>query len=646
MFILRKRAISLALLAVCLTPIMLVAGIPYPNLNTPKAIDLGVKDNAPLTVTVVLKLRNDKEMKQLMTAIYSPSNPAFHHFISPSQFRERFAPTDATVQKVMRYFHAAGLTATRFTGNLIRVSGSRKEMEDVFGVKLHTFEIPAHDTTAAYRFHAPTSNPQMTPLLKSTVQAVLGLDNEPRFHPHIQYPPEKFKPLPLPPQFAIANGAPDTPNQPGLWTIKDFVQYYNIQPLYDRQVFGKKHTIGIVTLASFTMSDAFAYWKDLGLQTDPRRITLVNVDGGPGEPSDESGSLETTIDVQQSGGIAPAAKIIVYQAPNTIEAYFDAFAKAIDSNIVDTLSTSWGIWEFFPSLVNRQDPKTGQVESELLAYNSLFVQAALQGQSLFAAAGDSGAYDANERRLFALPQFTKILSVDHPASQPFVTAVGGTTLPGPQFFIMPDGSKFSLDIKQEQAWGWRYLTDLCKKLGLDPVSCGIFPNGGGGGVSSFFTTPSYQLSIPGILQTEADQRLVDTTTFPPQIITTLPGHYYGRNVPDVSFNADPDTGYIVPYTSEEQGFITLTFMGGTSFTAPQLSGVTVLLDQVSHGRLGLLNMELYNLVRSNEAYKGHHPPFRQMLQGDNWFYRAHKGYNQAAGVGVMDVANFAAFTQP
>ena len=98
---------------------------------------------------------------------------------------------------------------------------------------------------------------------------------------------------------------------------------------------GAGRTIGILTFAAFTPSDAFAYWAALGLKVNPNRIQIVNVDGGPGAPSDASGSLETTLDVEQSGGIAPGANIIVYQAPNTLANFVDVFAAAIDANKAD-----------------------------------------------------------------------------------------------------------------------------------------------------------------------------------------------------------------------------------------------------------------------------------------------------------------------
>jgi subtilase family serine protease len=437
---------------------------------------------------------------------------------------------------------------------------------------------------------------------------------------------------------------------PGLWTVTDFADYYDVGPLYKEGIEGKHQTIGIVTLAAFTPSDAFAYWNSLGLAVSPNRIKIVEIDGGSGPPSDFSGSDETTLDVEQSGGVAPAANVIVYEAPNTEQGFVDAFAAAFDSNTADTLSTSWGEWEYLDEISPVvDDPVTHRNANVLKAFNDLFIQAALQGQSLYAAAGDAGAYDANDpNSSFPVPSFNKTVSVDSPASQQFITASGGTTLPGVQSFLLNDGSTYSLTIATEQAWGWDYLAQLCVLLGVpDPVTCGIFPGGGGGGVSVFSARPFYQFFVPGVINSASGQALFNETTTPPQLIFKLPANFAGRNVPDVSLNADPDTGYVIWYTSNESGFEVLTFFGGTSFVAPQLNGITALYDQGLGYRVGLLNNDLYNLVRLGAAYSGRNAPLRDITAGDNWFYTGERGYDQATGVGVPDVANlFRALRSP
>jgi subtilase family serine protease len=412
--------------------------------------------------------------------------------------------------------------------------------------------------------------------------------------------------------------------------------------LYNRGLSGNGRTIGIVTLASFTPSDAFAYWSALGLAVNPSRITIVNVDGGPGAPSDGSGSLETTLDVEQSGGIAPGANIIVYQAPNTNQGFVDNFAAAVESNRADSISTSWGFWEWYQNLENSPvtDPITGQIVGITQAFHELFVRAAIQGQTLFAASGDGGAYDINNDFGCTPPVCSLTLSVDNPASDPAITAAGGTTLPATLEFCLNAACTppyYTVNIPNERVWGWDYLDGLCSALGFDPISCGIFPAGSGGGVSIIFEKPSYQYLIAGTRRSENGQNWL----IGGQLVYALPGNYPGRNVPDISFNADPETGYLVYYTSSSTGFGVEPGWGGTSFVAPQLNGVTALLGESLHSRIGLLNFPLYGLAFSKQGYHGSSPSLHAIKNGDNWFYYGRNGYSPAAGLGTLDVAHFA-----
>ncbi len=125
----------------------------------------------------------------------------------------------------------------------------------------------------------------------------------------------------------------------------------------------------------------------------------------------------------------------------------------------------------------------------------------------------------------------------------------------------------------------------------------------------------------------------------------LPAYFAGRNIPDVSFNADPQTGYVLFYTSDETGFGTDTFSGGTSFVAPQLNGVIALIGEYVHGRVGLLNIPLYAAAQAANAYTGKSAPFNVIQYGNNDFYVGRDGYSPAAGIGTLDVAHFAAGLQ-
>jgi subtilase family serine protease len=157
-------------------------------------------------------------------------------------------------------------------------------------------------------------------------------------------------------------------------------------------------------------------------------------------------------------------------------------------------------------------------------------------------------------------------------------------------------------------------------------------------VSIIFGRPLYQDLLPGVQRSQPGQ----TWVLAGQPIFALPANFAGRNVPDISFNADPQTGYQFYYTSDKTGFGIGIFLGGTSFGAPQMNGLTSLMgDYLHESRLGLLNFALYGLAHSGRGYKGAGAPLRVISQGDNWFYTGRNGYSPAAGLGVLDVANLA-----
>jgi kumamolisin len=632
------------------------AALPYPTPATPKAIDLGpltAQSGATrISITIALKLPALSEAEKLLTSLYTPGDPQFHQFLTADQFVARFAPAEADVAKVVAVLAKYGLAAQRTTATTLKVTGLPADMERAFAVSLHRYEIATHDNVLGYTFQAPLSRATVPAEISASVAAVVGLDSRPSFRPHYVAAPRRQT------KVASTGSSPSTPDPPGFWTVTDFADYYDVQPLYSAGLSGRGRTLAIVTLASFTPSDAFAYWSALGLTVAANRLKIVNVDGGPGAPSDASGSLETTLDVEQSGGVAPGAKIIVYQAPNTNQAFLDAFAAAIDSNSAETVSTSWGIWEWLDNLENAPvtDPTTGQTGGFTTATHELLVRAAIQGQTFFAASGDGGAYDATDSIGCFGPfsptvpdSCSQPLSVDYPGSDTAITASGGTTLAGVQELCLNAACTapfFDVDVPHERVWGWDYLEGWCAAIGFpNPVTCGIFPGGSGGGVSIMFGVPSYQSGLSGIQLSQPGQVWQTTKALASELdipaFFALPAFYPGRNVPDVSFNADPDTGYVIYYTSSVTGFGIEPFWGGTSFVGPQLNGVSALLSQLVESRIGLLNQPLYDLAQNGQAYGGSAAPLHAIAFGDNWFYRGSNGYNPAAGLGTLNVANFA-----
>jgi subtilase family serine protease len=600
-------------------------------------VDVGALSGADagrsISVTIALKLNDLAGAESLMQRLATPGDAMYQRFLTPAQVEAQFGPNESDVARVMAQLTASGLAVERTTSTTLSATGKPATMEQVFQTSLHQFVMPATAKHASFTFRAAKTAPVVPANIASAVRGVIGLNTNPVFSPHMKAAPANLGGSTV---TRVPGSTSGVDTESGVLTVKDFATLYDVNPLYAKGVTGKGRTLGIVTLANFTPSDVFAYWSSLDLKVNANRLTVINIDGGPGAPSDASGSDETTLDVEQSGGIAPGAKIIVYQSPNTNQGFLDAFARAVHDNKADSFSTSWGEWEFFDTIAGGNqvtDVFSHETVSSLQALHEVLVVAALQGQTAFAAAGDCGAYDVFDE---VPANFSTPLSVDNPASDSAIVAAGGTTLPGVQEFGLPDGSTLSIDVPTERVWGWDYLIPLCNALGQDPIACGIFPGGGGGGVSVFFTMPLYQFGIFGTQLSQPNQSLVDNSTSPPTDDFDLPAHFFGRNVPDVSFNADPDTGYSIFYTSNVNGFEVETFIGGTSFVSPQLNGVTALLAQNAGHRLGLLNVQLYNLARLGLT-QGRHAVINTISTGDNWFYKAREGYSPAVGLGTIDV---------
>jgi kumamolisin len=603
-----------------------------------QAVDVGSLSGAQasqsISVTIALKLNDLTGAESMMQRLVTPGDAMYQKFLTPTQVEAQFGPNESDVARVIAELTASGLAVERTTSTTLTATGKPATFEQAFHTSLHQFVMPATAKHPSFTFRAAKTAPVVPASIASAVRGVIGLNTNPVFSPHLKFAPSNFGGSPV---IRIPGSTSGVDTESGALTVKDFAVLYDVNPLYAKGITGKGRTLGIVTLANFTPTDVFAYWSSLDLKVNANRLSVINIDGGPGAPSDASGSDETTLDVEQSGGIAPGAKIIVYQAPNTDQGFLDAFARAVHDNKADSFSTSWGEWEFFDSTAGGNqvtDVFSRETVSSLQALHEVLVVAALQGQTAFAAAGDCGAYDVFDE---VASNFSTPLSVDNPASDSAIVAGGGTTLPGVQEFTLADGSTFSVNVPTERVWGWDYLTPLCVALGLDPLgNCGIFPGGGGGGVSVFFPLPLYQFGIFGTQSSQPNQDLLDSSTSPPTVDFALPAHFFGRNVPDVSFNADPDTGYSLFYTSSRHGFEVETFFGGTSFVSPQLNGVTALLSQNAGHRLGLLNVELYNLARLGLT-QGRNAVINTISTGDNWFYKARNGYSPAVGLGTIDV---------
>jgi kumamolisin len=647
-----KLACNLAVLSLALA-----AALPAAAQSRVAAYDRGSLDareaTTPMSVTIALALPKLAEAEKLQQALYTAGDAQYHKFLTSDEFVARFAPSSADVAKVTAALENYGLKVEKTSATTLRATGLPAVMERTFQVTLHDFELPAHGGVAGATFHAPLARPVIPAEISSAVTAVVGLSNSPAVHPNYMATAPVSKTLPQSAPVASSGDPFDA-----LLTVANFASYYDVNPLYKQGISGAGRTLGILTFAGFTPSDAFAYWSAVGLTVNPNRITVVPIDTPtPLTPNDNSGSIETTLDVEQSGGVAPGANIIVYEAPNTLSNFVDVYAAVVEQNRADTFSTSWGTWEIFYDSEFTPVTFQGETVAASQAIHQLLLRASLQGQSSYAATGDGGAYIVNDilgcigpysPSPTGIGSCSLTLSVEYPSTDPLTTAAGGTTLAGLQEYCLTTACTGSgllkINVPHERVWGWDYLEPLCAALGLPEFSaaCGIFPAGSTGGVSVQFTLPLYQLGVFGTQLSQPGQVLkYNGGGGGNNLDVPLPAFYPGRNVPDISFNADPQTGYAVFYTSSSSGELGLYQYGGTSFVAPQLNGVSALYDQDVKKRIGLINNTMYPLALTGLGYFGPSPAFHAIAYGDNWFYQGSNGYNPGVGIGTLDVANFA-----
>ena len=611
------------------------------------AVDNGIAASTDvIDVAISLKANNLDDLKAFVASTVDPSSPNYHQFITPAQFASRYGQSYANVLAVKSFLEANGLTVNQVYANnlLITASGTNAQLSALFGTTQHSFTSVAGGT-----FQRAMNKPVIPAALQGVVSGISGLSTEPRFRPHNRQMPAELAALSAAPvastsgaRLAISKTATSAAAAPeatpvfsnsGSYGVKQVATRYNVDPLYAAGYTGKGKTIGIMTFASFNNAWPTSYWSAVGV-TRTGTVTVVKTcPSGTTCTIGTAGSGETALDIEQSGGLAPGANVIVYEAPNTDAGSLALYTQAINANVADTLSISWGLTEL------------AYGPDDLAPYDALFLQAAAQGVPVMAASADGGAYDVAGAG-YPYPNYSNVLAVDFPASHPYVIGAGGTTLP----LSLAGGA---ISVTQERPWGWDYVQSY---VGAATYYSQYFPVGAGGGVSIQYAMPDYQKNLPGTRTSVAGQMMVctiktvaDTSTGVQGcnpgdvVISPLPAGYAGRNVPDISMNADPDSGYAVFSTSSGNGTGTGTWItgyGGTSFVAPQLNGIFSVLTQKAGHRLGWLHPQLYGAFRTQGYGSG--SPFKAVTTGTNLYYPATNSYNPATGIGTIDANNLSA----
>jgi kumamolisin len=484
-----------------------------------------VASGRTMSVAVSLTPRNQKGLDAFLAQVTNPKSAQYKHYLTVKQFAARYGADSATIGRVAAYLKSQGLKTAAPTANHLTLTadGTAAQVEKAFGTSLATFRESG--ANSGHTYFANTSAPKLPAGIASAVADVAGLNDYAKYHHNL----EKAAAPHVSPH-AITGLTPTTARKA-----------YNLTSTVSNGYDGSGETVGLVEFSAFSQSDITAYDSQFSLS--PSTPTVVKADGGT---TDTSGQDEVDFDIEVVQALAPGADIDVYEAPNS-----DAGETAMYSQLVSdddpVISISWGIYE------------SGETSSNRTALNTDFQEAAAQGQSVYAASGDSGSDDAGNGGT----------SVDFPASDTYVTGTGGTHL-----------TTSSGTWSSETAW-----------------------SGSGGGISSYFSTPSYQSSV-------------NTGS--------------KRDVPDVAAAADPATGWAVRSGGSWAEY------GGTSGAAPNWAAFTADADSELSSPIGYANSTIYDLAQSSSYSSA----FHDVKSGSNGAYSAATGYDKVTGWGSYNGANF------
>ena len=589
--------------------------------------------DTPEQVSFILKERNKGALEGFVTG-------GSRRYDSVGQFAAKYGQSPQVVKALTGYLGKFGIKTKVYPGNIdVSATGTAGEFDAALSTRQKNYHVPSQDGSGgqnipAQTVYSATAAPKLPAWIATDVLAVLGLTNYAPFVSHAQHE---------------ATGNTVTGN-PGSHLPSDFAQNYGLTGV-GAKADGAGQTVGIVTLAAVDPGAPQYFWQNVAkVPATGRTLTVDDVDGGAGAPSDAAGTGETDLDVEQSGALAPGANVIVYQTPNTDPGFIDGFFTAASSNKAASLSTSWGESETVVAAAVAAGQETAAYQA---AFDEVFLELADQGTSVFDAAGDAGAYDDSDEL------GTTELVVDTPADSPFATAAGGTTLPWSGTVSGPGGSA-GVSVARQRAWGLDYLWQAeATAKGISYADAAtMYAEGGGGGFSAVEPKPAYQKWVTGTSSYQGVQYFTPTD---PQVVVTgtdfteptswditatpplVSGHGSGRAVPDLSADADPETGYLLyePSAVAAGGTALEGGWGGTSFVAPQFNGSAALIDSYLGHRAGLWNAALYTLADTKSSPVT--PLNAAGTSNDNLFYTGQPGkeYNEATGLGVPNFTKLA-----
>ncbi len=548
--------------------------------SLPKAELLGPENlSKEITVTLWLKQHNQAAFDELVRQMYDKNSPNFHHFLTMTQYQARFAPTAKEAAMVRDFLAGRNLRVTSIdkSNHYVIARGRIADMQTAFNTQINRVMLNG----AVHRMNA--SEAAVVGPAAPLVAAVQGLsdlgyrsDAAPAFDPETRTPYAGVRPSAIgsdglffsadclrSPQtitFTTGGGFPTAtytgnrygaditsgiPNLPPCgYDAAEMQTAYRLNPLYQSGLNGRGQTIVIVdAFGSNTIrSDANLFSSLNGLPALTSSNFHIFKPNGVATCTRTNGCIagnwqfETTLDVEWAHAIAPGANIaLVLGADNSFTNLDIANLFAIENGLGNVISNSFGIPEIALVVF---------LPSELVVENGISQIAAALGISLNVSSGDSGDNLALDRAAFGID------SVSTPANDsPFTTVIGGTsTFLNAHHFI-----------KLQTGWGLNFVRiaePTPNPPTIPPLFFG-FQFGSGGGTSVVFAKPAYQSGLSGDF----------------------------RQVPDISMNADPETGNEIIVTPDSipghQKFVEV--FGGTSLSCPMFSALWAIANQAAGG---------------------------------------------------------------
>ena len=560
-----------------------------------------VRGTAPSGSTTVqlsvgLNPRDPSALNAYAEAVSTKGSSDYHHYLAKGQFGSVFGPTQATIDQVTSALKAAGLHPGKPTadGLSIPITTTLSAAAKSLGTNFAGYKL--QDGAAAY---ANTTAPELPTAVAADVSGISGLDSLTQRTTDLvrRNPNSAAAPAAAGSRLsAVTPAASSTGPQlcasaaaslkksisatdgHGYTSAELLASDYNIQ---HTATSGAGVTVGLLELENYSPSNLATYQACYGTHV---KVSTVKASPAPTAAPGANVGTESLLDMEDIASLAPGASIIDYEGANSDAGELAAFGAMVTQDNASVLSISWGSCEF--------DTETASLNQE----SYLLLEAATQGQSAFAASGDDGAtacYPSGPKDPNELTA-----SVLDPASQPFITAVGGTSLPS------------------NTAWN----------DGL-PDSSGYGGGARGGGVSNAWELPpslDYQsgFSLAGYTS-KCDAASGDVC----------------REVPDVSALADENNGY--PIYSDGVWFVE----GGTSGASPTWAALTAIADAQpackANGPLGFLNFALYQTASTAGGYSS---DFTDVTSGNNILhnkvgYQAKTGYDLVTGLGEPNATN-------